>query len=587
MTSDARRQRIMEILYSQGFCNVTALSKQLQVSDMTIRNDLSLLEEQNKVSRIHGGAVPITEQSARGKVFTERTQINQDKKRWIAKSAAGQVENYDTIILDASTTAYFIAEYLRNRQGLTVFTNGIEVAYKLAENLSNRVILTGGVLKAETASLTGQIGDGILNNVRVNKAFLSCTGWSESLEVMDDDLFEVQLKKEMVNAAETVIIVADSSKFAKQGVTAFASLKHINLIITDDDIDPFRLTRFRKTGTKINICGENATKLLESREDGKRFRIGFANQSDNTPFPILVRQGLMQAATETNTELLLTDNCQEGLTALANVEYFIEQKVDLVVEYNTDLRYGNVLMERLRSESIPTIAIDIPLPGATFIGVDNYKAGLMGGNLLGQYILQHWKGKVDKILSLELPLAGPVPAARMQGQLDGLREFVPVADEDIISMDSSNILERAHEEVSKLLPALKGASRIAILGINDETTMGALNAFEEAGSSERVVAVSQGADQAARREMLRPKSRLIGAVAYFPENYGNIIVNLASNILQGKQTSPAVYTNHVLVLSEETLNTLELSQLYYEKTSVHNYEATSSRIIESWKNNEW
>jgi ribose transport system substrate-binding protein len=161
---------------------------------------------------------------------------------------------------------------------------------------------------------------------------------------------------------------------------------------------------------------------------------------------------------------------------------------------------------------------------------------------------------------------------------------VPVADEDIISMDSSNTLERAHEEVSKLLPALKGVSRIAILGINDETTMGALNAFEEAGSSERVVAVSQGADQAARREMLRPKSRLIGAVAYFPENYGIIIINLASNILQGKQTPPAVYTNHVLVLSEETLKTLELSQRYYEKTSVQNYEATSSRIIESWKN---
>lgn len=587
MTSETRRQKIMEILYSQGFCNVTALAKELQVTDMTIRNDLSLLEDQNKVSRIHGGAVPITEQSRRGKIFTERTQINQDKKRWIAKSAADQVENHEAIILDASTTAYFIAEYLKNRQGLTVFTNGIEVAYKLAENLSTRIILTGGIFKAETSSLTGLIGDNILNNVRVNKAFLSCTGWSENLEAMDDDLFEVQLKKEMVNAAESIIIVADSSKFAKQGVTAFASLKNINMIITDDDIDPFRLSRFKKTGTKINVCGENATKLLENRESGKRFRIGFANQSDNTPFPTLVRQGLVQAATQANTELLLTDNCQEGLTALANVEYFIEQKVDLVVEFNTDLRYGNVLMEQLRSASIPTIAIDIPLPGATFIGVDNYKAGLMGGNLIGQYILQRWKGKVDKVISLELPLAGPVPAARMQGQLDGLREIVSVADEDIIVMDSSNILERAHEEVSKVLPALKGASRIAILGINDETTMGALNAFEEAGSSERVVAVSQGADKAARREMSRPKSRLIGAVAYFPENYGNIIINLALNILQGKQTPPAVYTNHVLVLSEEALNTLDLSSLYYEKTSVQNYELTSSRIIESWKNNEW
>jgi len=148
----------MEILRSQGFCNVTVLAKELQVSDVTIRNDLSTLEEQNKVSRIHGGAVLVTEQRARGKNFEERTHINQNKKRWIAKSAAEQVENYETIILDASTTAYFIADYLRNRQGLTVFTNGIEVAYKLAENPSNRVILTGGVLRVETASLAGQFG---------------------------------------------------------------------------------------------------------------------------------------------------------------------------------------------------------------------------------------------------------------------------------------------------------------------------------------------------------------------------------------------------------------------------------------------
>ena len=576
----------MEILRSQGFCNVTVLAKELQVSDVTIRNDLSTLEEQNKVSRIHGGAVLVTEQRARGKNFEERTHINQNKKRWIAKSAAEQVENYETIILDASTTAYFIADYLRNRQGLTVFTNGIEVAYKLAENPSNRVILTGGVLRVETASLAGQFGDSILNGVRVSKAFLSCTGWSDSLEVMDDDLFEVQLKKEMVNVAEAVIIVADSSKFTKQGVTAFAALNRVNMIITDDDVDLFRLSRFRKAGTKINICGEKATKLLEAGSDGKRFRIGFANQDDSSPFAALVRQGLVQVAADNNIELLLTDNRQDGPTALANVEYFVEQQTDLVVEFNIDLRYGNVLMERLRSATIPAIAIDIPLPGATFVGVDNYKAGLMGGGLLGHYIKQHWNGKVDKVLSLELPLAGPVPAARMQGQLDGLCELVPFANEDVISMDSQNILEGAHDEVSRLIPALKGATHIVIVGINDEAIMGALTAFEEAGSSERVVAVSQGAGKAARQEMARPKSRLIGAVGYFPENYGNIIVSIASHILQGKHTPPAIYTNHVLVLSEKTINTLDLSEFAYEKVLVSDYDKVSSQIIESWKKSQ-
>ncbi len=578
MNTDTRRRKILEILYTQGFCNVTALAKELQVSEVTIRNDLSVLEEQNKVSRIHGGAVPVTE-NVRGRNFEERIHINQNKKRWIARCAAEQVDNHDTLILDASTTAYFIADYLKNHQGLTVFTNGIEIAFKLAENTSNRVILTGGVLRAETASLAGRFGDSILNGVRASKAFLSCTGWSANLEAMDDDLFEAQLKKEMVNAAESVIIMADATKFTKQGVTAFASLSGIDMVITDDSIELSRLNRFRQEGTKVNVCGEKMTKLLDRGSSERQMRLGFANMDDTRPFPIRVRQGLAQAAAANGIELLMTDNCLDGPTALANIEYFLDQNVDLVVEYNADVRYGNVIMERLRSIAIPVIAIDIPLPGASFMGVDNYKSGLMGGRLSGLYVQQHWGGQLDKVLSLELPLSGPIPAARMQGQLDGLRELVPIGDEDVISMDSKNTFEGAYDAVSQLIPALKTTRHIAILAINDEAMLGALAAFEKAGSSERVVAVSQGADTAVREELLKSQSSLIGAVAFFPENYGNIIINMASSILQGKQTPPAVYTNHLVVLSEKSIKTLDLSQLNYEVISVKNYSDASHQIM--------
>jgi ribose transport system substrate-binding protein len=574
MNVDVRRQKIMEILHSQGFCNVTLLAKELKVSEVTIRTDLSALEEQNKVSRIHGGAVLATE-NVRSRNFEERTHINQNKKRWIARRAAEQVENHQTIILDASTTAYFIADYLKNHQGLTVFTNGIEVAFKLAENSSTRVILTGGVLRVETASLAGQFGDSILNGVRASKAFLSCTGWSGNLEAMDDDLFEVQLKKEMVNATESLIIVADSSKFLKKGVTSFAPLSRVDMIITDDGIDPLRLNPFRQAGKSVSICGEKVTRMLDRGHNGRQMRIGFANQDDTLPFAALVRQGLVQAAAETKIELLLTDNCQDGPTALANVEYFLDQNVDLVVEYNTDARYSNVIMERLRTLAIPVIAIDIPLPGATFIGVDNYRSGLMGGRMMAQYVMQQWEGHLDKVLSLDLPLSGPIPAARMQGQLDGLRELVPLSDENVIPMDSKNTFEGAYQAVTQLIPALKTARRIAILGINDEATIGAIAAFEKAGSSDRVVAVSQGADKSARQEMLKPNSRLIGAVASFPENYGKIIISIATNILQGKQTPPAVYTSHALVLPTHIISKLNLTQFSYEVIPVENYEAAS------------
>src|ERR1700690_3440625 len=124
----ARRQQILETIRAEGFCSVVSLAESLGVSDVTIRNDLSALEQEKKVSRIHGGAV-LTNQP-RNQNFRERAQVNEDKKRWIAQHAAEMVEDFDSIILDASTTAYHMAEYLAPRQGLTVFTNGVEVAYR-------------------------------------------------------------------------------------------------------------------------------------------------------------------------------------------------------------------------------------------------------------------------------------------------------------------------------------------------------------------------------------------------------------------------------------------------------------------------
>ena len=174
MNSQARRKNIEEILHAEGFCSVNALARRLNVSEVTIRNDLSVLEDEQKVTRIHGGAILVTDRM-RAESFEERSTINQREKLWIARRAAELVDNYDSIILDASTTAFSMANYLKNHRGLTVITNGIEVAFRLAENHSNKVMLTGGLLRPASSSLAGQFGNGVLGGVHANKAFLSCT----------------------------------------------------------------------------------------------------------------------------------------------------------------------------------------------------------------------------------------------------------------------------------------------------------------------------------------------------------------------------------------------------------------------------
>ncbi len=567
-----RRQRILELIRAQGFCSVAALAEDLGVSEVTLRSDLHALEQEHKVSRIHGGAVLAN--PPRSQNFQERAHVNENKKRWIARHAADLVEDFENILLDASTTAYYMAEYLGNRQGLTVFTNGVEVAYRLAENPSNKVVLTGGLLRLHTDSVGGQFGEYLLSSIKVRKAFISGTGFSPSLELTDDDLFEIQIKKAMVERADSLIVLLDSTKFNKQGLAGVAHISQITRIITDSEISADHLDTLRQAGSQVMVCSSHSTRIFTAEEFQKPIRLGFANLNDDVAFAAEVRQSLVRSATAHNIDLVLTDNHEEGVTALANVEYFIQEDIELAVEFNLDARYGNLLMERLRTASIPVIAIDIPLPGATFVGVDNYKAGLMAGTLLGHYAVQKWDGKIDKVLSLDLPLSGAVPAARMQGQLDALRNLVVIQDDDIIHLDSKNSYEQSRQVVAEVLPALKTADRIAVLSVNDESALGAQKAFAEAGSVQRMITVSLGGDPMGLQELQRTNSRVIGAVAFFPERYGETIIETALQILSGKPVPPAICTRHVLILPDETINTLDLTSLPYEWITSTAYAAT-------------
>ncbi|MFN8452579.1 MAG: substrate-binding domain-containing protein [Anaerolineae bacterium] len=575
--TNTRRKVILETLRAEGFCSVTALAKHLDVSEVTVRTDLTALEEQGEVTRIHGGAV-LAPVQPRSKRFDEQSRLNEDKKRRIARYAAELVDDYDSIILDASTTVYHMADYLRDHQGLTVFTNGIEAAFRLASNPSTKVILTGGLLRLETASLGAPLGIGSLSGIHANKAFVSCTGWSLDLDLMDDDLFEVQIKRDMCERAESIIAIVDSTKFGRQGLASFVNIRDITRVITDDGVSESQLLPLRKAGVPIMICKDHSTQVLEAASGDETIRIGFANQDDSAPFSTLVRQGLLRAAAARKIDLVMTDNREDGRTALANVEYFVDQGVDLVVEFNTDARFGPLIMEKLNSANIPAIAVDIAIPGATVVGVDNYKAGRMAGTLLGMYIQKVWNGTVDKVLSLELPLAGSLLAARMEGQIDGFREYIDVRDEDILHIDSQNTFAKAHHAVAELLPALRSAGHIAVLSVNDEVALGAQAAFEEAGQADRVLIVSFGADQAAAKDLQRPASRLVGAVASFPERYGELILSVAIDLLHSKAVPPAVYTNHIWVLPEKTTEILGSTRLPYEFISASEFADTQSKL---------
>ena len=249
-----RRQALLDLLRRGPGMRVSEIAQALGVSDGTVRNDLNALEAEGRLTRYHGGAVLAEQRSFSNTSFSDRHRQHAAEKENIARCAATLVGDGDSILLDASSTVYYFALALESRQRLRVVTNGIDVARLLAKNPSNTVILIGGILNQEGSSLTGMLSEQIIDDLHVQKAFVSCSGFSIQRGLTEVHLEEAQLKRKAIASADQVFALLDSSKLGQEDLTSFAHPKQICCLYTDAGITPEWQQRIKNAGIAITIC---------------------------------------------------------------------------------------------------------------------------------------------------------------------------------------------------------------------------------------------------------------------------------------------------------------------------------------------
>lgn len=285
-----------------------------------------------------------------------------------------------------------------------------------------------------------------------------------------------------------------------------------------------------------------------------RPRIGYGSHSSEFSFSRDVGESIQRAARQEAVDLLVLDNRYKPKVAIRNAETFIKERVDLVIEFQADEHAAPVISAKLIEANIPLIALEIPHPGATYFGANNYQAGVIGGRHLGRWAKQRWNGVVDEVLFLELRMSGPLPASRLTGTLTGIREILPhVSESQVVRMNGNGQYGTSLEAVRKHLRQSR-ARNVLVTAINDPSVIGAARAFEECGRAESCAVMGQNASLEARAEMRRPGSRLIGSVAFFPEKYGESVISLALDILRQKFVPPAVFVRHILINRDNVNN---------------------------------
>ena len=293
-------------------------------------------------------------------------------------------------------------------------------------------------------------------------------------------------------------------------------------------------------------------RLVSEVRRRKRHRIGYAAQGQDISFSREVRASLERAAEAEDVELIVLNNRYQPKVALRNAEQLVRERVDLVIEFQTDEAIAPAIASTYLEAGIPLIAIDIPHPGATYFGANNYQAGLLAGRYLGHWAKARWNGQVDEVLLIELARAGSLVHARMSGVRAGLTEILRGAVEScpIVYLDGDGQFKTALERVRRHLRVSK-AKRLLVGAANDASALGAARAAEEAGRGVGTCAIiGQNAEPDARAELREPRSPLVASIGFFPERYGDGLIRLALDILSHKQVPPAVFIRHQLITAE-------------------------------------
>lgn len=249
-----RRNQILQKLSANGEVFVDALSKEFEVSEVTIRNDLDQLEKKRLLIRARGGAMQ--HQGGVGLDFglSEKDKINLKEKMAIGQKAASLVKNDDIILIDGGTTTAEFAKNITHLSNLVVISNALNIANMLCNNPGINLIIPGGNMRHNAQSLVGPIAEKSLSKFHVDKLFLGVDGIHLEKGLYTPNVEEAHLNEQMINIANELIVLADSSKFNRQSFAHICGLERVDVIVTDNKIDAEFKNQLIDKGIKVIVA---------------------------------------------------------------------------------------------------------------------------------------------------------------------------------------------------------------------------------------------------------------------------------------------------------------------------------------------
>jgi ribose transport system substrate-binding protein len=326
--------------------------------------------------------------------------------------------------------------------------------------------------------------------------------------------------------------------------------KSLEEIYQRTNISKTTVYRILKTFTHRGYLAQSDNGLYRLVSRPRKVRFGFGAESAEMPFSEAVRESLAAAAASAGVDVLVLDNKYDATTAISNAEEFVRQQVDVVIEFQIDQRIAPAIADKIHGAGIPLIAVDIPHPHATFIGVDNYRVGYEAGAFLAQYAKNNWREEVSWAVGLDIKEAGPLVHSRITGAFAGIRsKLSELRDERYVLLDGEGLRGKSHKLMSDFLARHSKDRGILVAAATDTSALGALQAVREAKRERDVAIVGQDCIPEALDELRVPGTCFIASVSHEAASYGPQLIQLGLAILNGQMVPPYNYVKHKLVAS--------------------------------------
>lgn len=248
-----RHQLILKKLQEKGRVDIQELSDELQVSGVTIRKDLKVLEEKKLLFRTKGGGSthnPYTSE----RPINEKEFIRTEEKKKIAQAALPLIGGNDSIIIGSGTTVFELARYLQPSRHITVITPALRVAIELCNRPQVDVLQIGGLIHQSSSSAAGSFAERLLDDISCGVLFLGADGIDPDFGLSITNLAEASLNMKMIALAQTVVVMADSSKFNRRGIGRICSLEQVDYIVTDSGAPRETVNIAMERGVKVIIA---------------------------------------------------------------------------------------------------------------------------------------------------------------------------------------------------------------------------------------------------------------------------------------------------------------------------------------------